>query len=75
MKFVGSTERFCPSEIPGARTVTNVFEVVGEHREEPSRLLLRGEDGLFYAYATSDSHPTAVEPSEEWELDAEVDGT
>ncbi len=51
--------------------MTNIFEVVGEHREEPSRLLLRGEDGTYYAYATSDSYPTAVEPSEEWNLDEE----
>ena len=57
--------------------MTNVFEVVGEHREEPNRLLLRGEDGLYYAFATSDSQPVVVEQSNElerdWALDPETD--
>jgi hypothetical protein len=51
--------------------VTNVFEVVGEHREEPTRLLMRGEDGLYYAYAAAENHFVTVEPSDEWELDRE----
>ena len=52
--------------------MTNVFAVVGKHREEPDRLLLVGDDGHFYAYATTDAEPTEVEPSEEWELDGEA---
>lgn len=53
--------------------MTNVFEVVGEHRDEPARLLMRGDDGLYYAFAANDHHLTTVEPSEEWELDQEDD--
>ena len=52
--------------------MTNVFAVVGEHREEPSRLLLLGDDGHFYAYATNEAEPTQVEPTEEWEIDGEA---
>ena len=50
--------------------MTNVFAVVGQHRAEPSRLLLLGDDGRYYAYA-ADGRPTAVEPSAAWILDAE----
>lgn len=53
--------------------MTNVFAVVGEHREEPTRLLLVGDDGRFYAYATDDTTPTEVDPSDEWAIDAEVE--
>ncbi len=49
--------------------MTNVFEVVGEHREEPTRLLMRGDDGLYYAFAATENHLTTVEPTDEWELD------
>ena len=52
--------------------MTNVFEVVGEHREEPTRLLMRGDDGLYYAFAATENHLATVEPSDEWALDAEV---
>ena len=50
--------------------MTNVFAVVGQHRAEPSRLLLLGEDGRYYAYA-ADGRPTAVEPNAAWLLDAD----
>jgi hypothetical protein len=52
--------------------MTNVFSVVGEHRAEPTRLLLLGDDGHFYAYATGKGQPTEVEPSEDWELDRDA---
>ena len=52
--------------------MTNVFAVVGEHREEPSRLLLVGDDGHFYAYGTDDGEPVEVEPTDEWDLDREA---
>ncbi len=55
--------------------MTNVFEVVGEHREEPARLLMRGDDGLYYAFAAAENHLVTVEPSDEWELDREDDGS
>jgi hypothetical protein len=53
----------------GTFPVTNVFAVVGEHRQEPERFLLVGDDGRFYAYASSESEPVETEPSDEWELD------
>lgn len=48
--------------------MTNVFAVVGEHRREPGRLLLLGEDGRFYAYR-ADGAPMEVEPGAAWLLD------
>ena len=50
--------------------MTNVFAVVGEHRDEPTRLLLIGDDGRYYAYATDAAAPTEVEPTGEWAIDA-----
>ena len=52
--------------------MTNVFAVVGEHRQEPERLLLLGDDGHYYQYAVPGGHPTEVEPSDEWEIDEGV---
>ena len=48
--------------------MTNVFAVVGEHRAEPDRLLLLGDDGRYYAFA-ADGRPSAVEPTGAWRLD------
>ncbi|MDP9366256.1 MAG: hypothetical protein M3Q10_18885, partial [Chloroflexota bacterium] len=50
--------------------MTNVFAVVGQHRAEPNRLLLLGDDGRYYAYA-ADGLPARVEPSAAWSLDAD----
>ena len=49
--------------------MTNVFAVVGEHRDDPDRLLLLGDDGRYYAARSPDSQPTPVEPTEEWTVD------
>ncbi len=46
-----------------------VFVAVGEHRADPDRLLLLGEDGRFYAHALPDGTTTPVEPSEDWVID------
>jgi hypothetical protein len=51
--------------------MTNIFAVVGEHRWEPGRLLLLGEDGRYYAYR-ADGAPLEVEPSAAWNLDEEA---
>lgn len=51
--------------------MTNVFAVVGEHRREPGRLLLLGEDGRYYAYR-ADGAPLEVEPSAAWNLDEDA---
>jgi hypothetical protein len=44
-----------------------VFAVVGEHRTDPDRLLLLGDDGRFYTYETG--VPTAVELTPDWIVD------
>lgn len=51
--------------------MTNIFAVVGEHRREPERLLLLGEDGRYYAYR-ADGAPMQVEPGGAWNLDEEA---
>ena len=45
-----------------------VFAVVGQHRHDPERLLLRGDDGRYYAYAGA-GQPTAIEPAADWAID------
>ncbi|MDP9363745.1 MAG: hypothetical protein M3Q10_05875 [Chloroflexota bacterium] len=52
--------------------MTNVFAVVGEHRAEPDRLLLLGDDGRYYAFA-ADGRPAEVEPGDAWSLDNDPD--
>ena len=59
----GSTPSF------GDRAVTVVYAVVGEHRDDPDRLLLLGADGQHYAYALPDGPTTPVEPDETWTVD------
>lgn len=51
--------------------MTNIFAVVGEHRREPERLLLLGEDGRYYAYR-ADGAPMQVEPGAAWNVDDEA---
>jgi uncharacterized protein YraI len=51
--------------------MTNIFAVIGEHRTEPGRLLLLGEDDLYYAYAAS-GPPHAVESTADWLLDRDL---
>lgn len=54
--------------------MTNVFAVVGEHRAEPDRLLLLGDDGRYYAFA-ADGRPAEVEPGDAWSLDEARDAS
>jgi hypothetical protein len=53
----------------GAAPMTNVFAVIGEHRERPDRLLLLDADGRFYTYDSAEGPPVQVEPTEEWQID------
>ena len=55
---------------PGDPAVTTVFAVVGEHRDDPTRLLLLGADGRHYAHALPDGPTIPVEPDERWAVDA-----
>ncbi len=50
----------------------NVFAVVGEHRDDPGRLLLRGSDDHFYAY-DEDCRLHPVELTSDWNLDEVTD--
>lgn len=46
------------------------FEVIGEHRIDPARLLLFGEDGRFYAFNLHDGESSPTQLSDEWIVDA-----
>ncbi len=52
-----------------ADDATNVFAVVGEHRDDPSRLLVLGDDGQYYDYALTTGHAAPVEPDQSWRTD------
>ena len=54
--------------------MTNLYAVVGEHRDQPGRLLLLGDDGQYYDYGALDSYgePAQVVPSDEWAVDADA---
>ena len=43
--------------------------VVGEHKEDPDQLLLRDEDGQYYAYSVSTDAAAPVEPDGEWDVE------
>ena len=49
--------------------MTIVFAVVGQHRAEPGRLLLLGDDGRYYAYDAA-GRLAFAQPSAAWVLDA-----
>lgn len=53
--------------------MTNVFAVVGEHRRDRGRLLLRGEDGCYYAYGNRQGEVLRVQLGKDWMLDCERD--
>jgi hypothetical protein len=50
--------------------VTTVYSVIGEHRDDPARLLALGSDGQPYALALSSGAAFPVEPDDAWRLDA-----
>jgi hypothetical protein len=58
-----------PADDPFLSSVPAVFAVVGEHRVDPARLLLLGDDGRFYTYETDDGVPISVELTPEWVVD------
>ena len=51
--------------------MTNVFAVVGEHWLVRGRLLLKGDDGQFYAYAEGHRKMVPVRPNADWLLDGD----
>lgn len=54
---------------PIALPTCTVFAVVGQHRAAPERLLLRADDGRYYAYVNG-GQPTEVEPTADWAFDS-----
>lgn len=49
-----------------------ILAVVGEHRADPDRLLLLGDDGLYYTYCDGLDSPVAVELTADWIVDMTV---
>ena len=50
--------------------MTNIFAVVGEHRVDPDRLLVVGQDGNTYDYNVPADQLLPTEPSDEdWQVD------
>jgi hypothetical protein len=57
---------------PAFRTDECIFSVVGQHREDPDRLLLFGDDGHYYQLDPFEGTPTPVEPTDAWLIDFEL---
>ncbi len=49
--------------------MTTDFVVLGERRDDPSQLLLRGDDGDFYAYDLATGHVSAIKVDAAWAVD------
>ena len=48
----------------------SAFTLVGEHRDDPDRLLLLGEDGRYYGLRLPDGPALPVEPDDGgWAVD------
>lgn len=47
--------------------------VVGESKEDPSQLLLLGEDGQYYAYSLPDGATRTVEPDDTWDIETSLE--
>ena len=46
------------------------FDLIGEHRDDPDRLLLLGEDGRYYAMRLPDGATVPTEPEAgEWAVE------
>lgn len=49
--------------------MTLVFAVVGEHRDDPDRLLVLGDDGHHYDYRVPTGQTVPTVPDEAWDVD------
>src|SRR6478752_3693664 len=57
----------------GGPAMTNIFAVVGEHRVDPDRLLVVGQDGNTYDYNVPADQLLPTEPREDdWQVDTTV---
>ena len=60
----------------GDPAVATCFSVVGEHRADPDRLLLLGDDGRYYDLHLPDGSVVPAEPEAgEWTVDPEPPAT
>jgi hypothetical protein len=50
----------------------NDLVVVGEHREDPHRLLLLGSDANYYEYSIPNGHTVQVTPDGEWKIERQA---
>ncbi len=48
--------------------MTTVYSVVGEHRDDPARLLALGSDGQHYVLTLPSGAAFPVEPGDDWEF-------
>lgn len=49
------------------------FAVVGENKENPSQLLLLGEDDHYYAYSLPDGASSSIEPdADTWRIETSL---
>lgn len=52
--------------------MTNIFAVVGEHRDNPDHLLVLGDDGSYYDYTVTTGQTALTEPDLSWTTDADI---
>ncbi len=45
------------------------FQLIGELKDDPHRLLLLGNDGACYAFDTIDGEIAPLEPDDSWAVD------
>ena len=48
------------------------FTVVGEHRRDSGRLLLRGDDGEYYEFRMQSNEVVPVTLGHEWNMESQV---
>ncbi len=65
------TRRIDPA-LFGDPLMTNIFAVVGEHRDNPDHLLVLGEDGSYYDYTVTTGHTIPTEPNPSWTTDVDI---
>ena len=63
------TFAFPPRKVSSLATI---FSVVGQHRDDPDRLLLLGEDGRHYQYDLPRDATTPVDPTDGWLVDPDA---
>ena len=64
-----------PARQPGAPEMTNIFAVVGEHRDDPNHVLALGEDGRYYDVRLTDCAVMPVELTDEWVVQGEPESS